>query len=396
MDKKKFSPSWIFMLIGFVMVMNACQENSQVPTAVPTAAPATDLPTELSPTAARLPPTLDLAALTNTPVATAVPNTPSPPASTPTPPATIITITDPEANADLLVGDNIVVRGLAQIENVQSVWVTLATMNGQVITETQAIMGDVGWQAGFTVPSTVNGAAILQAAIRNADGSIVTASQLPVNLALDTEAMDRYLVLYRPVTGDPAMGGYNFFFDGRAQRPAANLVTITVWADNCQTQVAKQSFVLRGSGYWQGFVILPANTNPGPGCAIAYFGDPGSDNRREVHIPITIHDLSETAVNDIRIGNPPPDRTITAGQQFLVYGTALNASEATLQISVLLENGRIIDESEVTADFWGYWEHPVILPPDVEGPAVITAVRGAPGEDNYTEAQTFFTIAPAP
>ncbi len=396
MDKKKIHPYWIAILTAVLITLTACQNNNPI---VPTPVPTADIPTELPSTPAKLPPTLDLVVLTGTGTSTvtAVPatNAPPPPTDTPSPPPGI-TITDPQANADLLLGSDITVRGLAQIESVQSIWLSLVTANGQIITETQAIIGDVGWQAGFTIPPAVNGAAILLASVRDLDGSILAASQLSVNLVLDTEGVDRYLALFRPLAGDPAMGGYNFFFDGRAQRPAANTVTISIWADNCQTQVAKQSFVLRGSGYWQGFVILPANTNPGPGCAIASFGEAGSEAWRQVQIPITIYDIANTDINHIRIGNPPPDRTITAGQQFLIYGTALNASDATLQISVLLENGRIIAESEISADFWGYWEHPVILPADVEGLAVITAVRGAPGDAQYAEAQTFITIAPAP
>jgi len=172
-------------------------------------------------------------------------------------------------------------------------------------------------------------------------------------------------------------------------------VTISVWAENCRTQVARQSFVLNGSGYWQGFVIIPQNVS-GPGCAIASFGSPGEESWREVQIPVDIAAMDDPNAKGVRIGNPPPNSRVTAGEQLLLYGTALNLSEASVQLTILLENGRIITQNLVSTDYWGYWEYLVTFPLDVDGPAAITVSAGEPGGANYAEDQILISIKAAP
>jgi hypothetical protein len=390
----------LILVLGFFLSLAACQEAP-----LPTPLPVAELPTA---TSTSLPPTMDLTAIVTLPaptlsVTTLVVATPEVavdtatpvPTATPTPSRIAINISVPDENADILMGSDIVARGLAQLGPTDTAWLSLVTLNGRVLAEAQAVVGDGSWESGFSVPQSVSGTALLQASIRDATGQILTLNEVSVHLVLDTESTDRYLALFRPVDGDPAMGGFNLFFDGRAQRPVDSTVTISIWSDNCQTQVARQSFVLSGSGYWQGFVIIPATVS-GPGCAIAHSGAAGEESWREVQVPITIAANDDDSGAGVVIGNPPRDTNVTAGQELLLYGTALNASEETVQVAVLLENGRIISQSDVMADYWGYWEHLVIIPADISGPASITASTGQPGAAGYAQDQTVINIRPAP
>jgi len=382
----------LMVLCCLMLVVTACRQQP-----IPTPLPVAVVPT-VAPTRTSLPPTMDLTA-TSSPAEPATP-TEAPtlrPAPTATPTTTHpgINITAPEAQSDILIGSDILARGLVQLPAGHTAWLSLATLNGILLQETQATLSDVGWEAGLTIPNSVAGTVYLVASIRDESGQVIAQNRTAVNLVLDTAASDRYLALFRPVAGDKAMGGFNLFFDGRAQLPVNNTVTISVWSEDCQTQVARQSFVLRGSGYWQGFVIIP-NTTSGPGCAIAHFGTPGEDTWREVQVPIDILANDESNASGVVIGNPPPNSSINAGEELLIYGTALNASEATIQVSILLENGRIVTQNNTDSDYWGYWEFPALLPFDVEGPAVITVSVGDPTAANYAQAQTLITINPAP
>jgi hypothetical protein len=307
----------------------------------------------------------------------------------------LITITSPESNADIVLGSAIVVRGVGQREASQTVWLALVTLNGRLLLETQATTSDTGWEAGFTVPVFVSGTAVLQASIRSESGEVAALHSAPINLVLDTASSDRYLALFHPLQDETAVSGFNLFFDGRVQRPVNNTVTVSVWTEQCQNQVARQSFILRGSGYWQGFLIVPRDVS-GPACAVAHFGVPGEESWRETLIPINILPTDDEAAKGIRIGNPPSGSTFTAGQELFLYGTALNVVVGEVQVSILLENGRIVSQSSTLTDYWGYWELSIFLPADVEGPAEITVSSGTADESDYTETKTRITIEPAP
>jgi hypothetical protein len=384
----------IWITFCLIIGLTACDEPAELPTPLPVAI----IPTTPAPTETFLPPTLDLTATAEAPatvtVVATLAATPAP-TSTPTPIQPAINITSPGENTDLVMGSDIIAHGLVQLEANQTVWLSLISYRGQQLSEAPGAVGETGWESGINIPQNVSGAAFLQASIRDINGEIVTQNEIPVHLSLDAATTDRYLSLFRPQPGDPAMAGFNLFFDGRAQLPVNNVVTISVWADSCRTQVARQSFVLNGSGYWQGFVIIPQNVS-GPGCAIAHFGSPGEESWREVQIPVDIAAIDDPSSKGVRIGNPPPNSRATAGQQLLLYGTALNVSDASVQLTILLENGRIITQNLIPTDDWGYWEYLVTFPLDVDGPAAITVSAGESGEADYAEDQILINIDAAP
>lgn len=379
--------TWIFFWLCLLIGLAACAE-APIPTAIPLAS----LPTS---TATSLPATLDLQALTGTPAPTPVPPT-RPPTATPTPVDALVNITTPDANATIVLGSDIVVRGLEQREESQSVWVSLVSNTGHLLVEVPAASGDVGWEATFTVPQSVSGTAFLRASIRDESGNVLAQDQVPVNLVLNTDGADRYLALFRPSSGEIAVSGYSLFFDGRMLRPASNTFTVSVWAGDCQNEVARQRFTVRSSQntfYWQGFVVIPRNVS-GPACAVAYFGNPGEENWREAQVPITILPPDDAEAKGVRIANPPPESEITAGEELFLNGTALNVSQGDVRVDVLMENGRIVSQTIATTDYWGYWETSVTLPIDVEGMAEITVSTGE--DDTYAEAKTLVTVNPAP
>ena len=43
-----------------------------------------------------------------------------------------------------------------------------------------------------------------------------------------------------------------------------------------------------------------------------------------------------------------------------------------MNVSVQLDNGRVISQSFAPTDYWGYWETPLLLPIDLFGQAEIT------------------------
>jgi hypothetical protein len=294
-------------------------------------------------------------------------------------------------------GSDIVAGGLAQLNPKESVYLRLVTANGRILTETVALISEVNtWQASLHVPLNVSGPAQLQASIRNQKGEILAMDHVGVILALDTALGGRYLALFRPVNGENAVAGYYLFFDGFAQQ-AGGGVTISLWTENCQTRVAQQFFSLRTSAYWRGFLVVPRNI-VGPACAVAYFGSPEEpDAWREAQLPINIlpaDDADAPGARAVMIGFPSAGATLSAAEPLQLYGTAYNAPDDEVLVSILLDNGRILTEGIAPVDDFGYWELTLILLPDTEGVAQITASFGNPTDPDYAQAQTAITITP--
>lgn len=382
------------LAIACFLLITAC--NSPTP-ALPTLVPIAAIPAELQPTATSvLPPTLDLTAIVPTSVPTTVPTLR--PTLTPTPVEALLNITEPKEDTDLLLGSTVEARGLIQLDQGQTVWVDLVSANGRLLNTVPGTIGDVGWEALIEVPEFVSGSAVLQATIRNEADSIVAQNQVRVNLLPDTENAEKYLLLLRPAVEEQAVAGFNIFFDGRVLRPTNSLITISIWAEGCQTQMAKQSFRLGQSVraiYWQGFAIPPGDA-VGEACAVAHIGEPGEEDWREAVVPITIYAPKDSEAKGVTIGNPPPDTTFFAENELLLYGTALNISEGPVRISIVMENGFILFEGTVETDFWGYWEQSIFIPPDVLGAAEITVATESDNSNVLAEAKTTITIEPAP
>ncbi len=383
-------------LLGITFWLAACGPGE---TAAPTLMPVAQLPTA---TATSLPPTLDIEATRSS---TAV--TPAPEAAnndpaggiTPTPVTPTVNVTMPKTNELIFVGNELAVAGLAEREPEQTVLVSLVTANGRLLAQQPGETADFGWQARFVVPPNVTGAAKVQAMLLDAAGNILAAHEVPVLLQLgNTAGMERYLDLYRPAIGDTAVSGFNIVFDGEVFRPAGNLVTISIWVDDCQNKVAQEGFRLGSSNKpfkWQGFVVVPKGLS-GPACAIASFGEPGAENWREAQIPIEILPPDSLEARGVTVAYPPPGSEVTAGAEILLYGVAQNVASGPVSVSMLMENGRVVGGGEAKTDYWGYWELPLLLPFDIEGLAEITVAAGEGDTTAETTIQVRVLPAPTP
>jgi hypothetical protein len=384
----------LFCLCLMAATLVACGNQ---PPVIPTQIPVAALPTA-SPTV--LPPTRDLNQPANS-VATMTPApspTPRPPTATPTPADVWVRIAVPEEGATMLMGSDVIVRGLMQRNPAETVWVSLFSATGRLLVEAQARLGENSWEAGFAVPETVSGTAFLAATVRDAAGEPLATDRLRVELALDAATSERFLVLMQPLVEETAVVGFNLLFAGQTLLPAGNVITVEVWA-NCEERVAQQSFVMGRSSRsfpWQGFLVVPKDMAPGVACAIARAGEPGTENWREAGRLITVLAQDDPQAQGIRLGYPPANAAVTAGEALLLYGTALNVSEGPVTVSMSLANGRAIGQVSTVSDFWGYWETTITIPIDVEGEAQITITAGEPDDDTYSEMTTLVTVNPAP
>lgn len=373
-----------------LLLLAACSGGGGEP--LPTIAAAAGLPTE---TVTILPPTSDIAATQVAANATPLP-TNTRPAPTPTPVDPVVNITDPDDDDVLTMGSTLTVRGLVQKDTEQAVWVTLVSRNGRLLVEAPAEPNEIGWEVTFPIPTQVSGAAYVQAGVRDADGALRDVYQIPVTLVPDTAEEDRFLMMTRPDEDEIAVSGFNVFFDGELLNAADNTLSLSLWLDDCQRRVARQNFVLGSSNRpfsWQGFVIAPRD-EAGPACAVASFGEPGTAEWREAQVPITILPIDNRDAKGIRIGNPPPDSELVAGEEIFVNGTALNVAAGELLVSVLMENGRIVSQTPVTTDYWGYWETNILLPPDIEGRGQIIAETGE--ADTFADGIADIVVLPPP
>lgn len=365
------------------------------PQPMPTQVPLAQLP-QPSPTS-NLPPTIDIRGQQNIiETATPAPTVTPKPTRTATPTDTRINVSFPKANELLMLGTEVTVGGLVEKEEGDTIVVSLVTSNGRILAQTPAEITSQGWGASFILPPQVSGLAYLRATLLDETGQTLAEHESPVLLALNPNTEGRYLELYRPTIGDTAVGGYNIFFDGMISYPVNNFVTVSIWANDCQEQVARQGFQLGSSSrpfYWSGFVVVPKDL-VGPACAVAYFGEPGSEEWREAQIPIEVLDKEATNAKGVIIGSPRPEDEVFAGGELFLYGTAYNVTDGPVTVSIIMENGRIVGQTTVETDYWGYWEAAILLPFDVLGLAEITVTAGE--DQTLSETITVVNVLPAP
>ncbi len=363
------------VLVG--TILGSCNQEQLLPTFAPTMAISTPVPTLTSRPSPTPNPTATVP--TVTPSATPVVGEIRPTSVV----GSGVNITSPIDGETLLQGQQVQVSGLAQIIEGDILSVTLRSASGSALA-----MGEVttksfnSWIATIDVPDSMSGNAALEATVSDSSGNVVALDVVQVTLTPDTEDNEQYLELYRPTTGSVAVAGYHLFFDGIASLPVDNVVTISARNESCQNEIARQSYRLRGSGYWQGFLPLPVDV-AGPICAIAHFGTEGEDGWREVQIPLNVLPKGDERGDSILIGNPSPGSSINPGQRLLFYGTAFNIPDNQILVSVLLENGRLLAENMTIVDYFGYWEIEFHIPANASGPASIEASYGERGSDEY-------------
>lgn len=363
------------LMVGCGTADSQSAQAGRRPTLIPTAAQLAQVPT-ITPTK---PPT-------RTPVPTRVPPTLTPtiditlPTATPTPdyridPAVNITSFN---NQSAEAGQTLVISGRAARRSDQRLEAALWTLDGQLLVAEEIEELDFGaWEADLPLLATFSGQARFVATIWNVNDepeSSAARDSLLVNILPDT-GQSRYLQLDRPGTsGTVGAAGFYLLFDGYAQRPAGFAVTIAIKTDDCQTVTARQRFVLNGSGAWRGFLKIPEDVT-GQACAIAWFGDEESADRREAQYLIDI--VPKNQARGTTIGLPKNNSTIRPGATVFFQGTAWNATKNELLISVQLADGSITDSETVKVDKLGYWEASLLMPVDLSGEVQVTADGGS-------------------
>ncbi|MCB0037523.1 MAG: hypothetical protein KDE51_26005 [Anaerolineales bacterium] len=378
----------IYFLLSAVFALAGCAFVPSSATAVPTLQPTAALPTPLS-VAAVITATqvLDTAVVTATVAPTP---TPPPPTATPVIEANI-DITGPQTDGSYQLGEPLRVSGRGAAYPGHFIEVIVLSLDQRIITAAPTQLNELNtWQVALDLPTNIAGSAIIKANLFSAEGELLDSDQVRAFLTVTTDD-ERYLVLERPFGQVTAVAGYNLFFDGLAENPTNYVIRIAIKnGPNCQEVVTEQSYTLRGSGYWQAFVLIP-EAAAGPACAMTYFGEEGSENRREVQLPVNILPRTDPNAYAVFLSYPPSGSNARAGQRIELYGTAYNAPNNELQITLLLDDGTLAASDIVAVDRAGYWEHTLLLPVDVLGETQLTVAIGRDG-DILAQQTIFLTL----
>ena len=374
----------------------ACRQVDEVPTLVPTAEIPTLIPSStstISPTNTAVPtPMLEVTVVEPTLAPT---NTPTPVVSSrePTPlPPSGVNITLPNEDTRYKLGEELIAGGRAQLTPSEYISVTLLSATGIRLDQTRAEVNENNtWQAALNIPYSVTGPAYLVAAVNDQDNLVKSADQITVVLQLPDEQEGRAIELYRPGIGDLAVTGYYMLFDGWVEQPVNNLVTVSLWDEECRVQAAIDSFRLNGSGIWWGLLFVPTILD-GRVCATARFGTPGEDGWREAQTVIEVLPGGDNGSSGIVIAVPRIDVEIGADQSTTIEGLAFDAPDGLVAVSVLLDNGRLLTEGITGVERFGYWDITLFIPHNAEGSAHIIVSSGSPGGEDYIEIRSPITI----
>jgi hypothetical protein len=370
------------LMFLFVLAMIVACNETALPTPVPTAAlPITPPPTTA---ATALPATRDLATATQPPpTATSVVPTLQPSATSTPVIAPILSIGSPAAGARLPLGSEVEVSGFSHSLPGMILQLGLISETGWTLSSATAELDASGWRGTLPIPATVSGSAELQAVLLDAGGGLLASDSIPVFVELAEPRPESYLTLIRPPSGMIAAAGHAFYGDGNLRSETGGSIRFSILVDDCQEEIAHYAFTLRGSTYWQAYVILPEEV-AGPACAVVMKEQPGSEGFMAAQVPITIFPRDDERGVSVAIANPAAGQRIAGGQTITVNGVAYNAPEGRVHITIMLANGRMLTDTMLDADRYGYWELEISLPPDVDGQVQIQASLG----DTLTPAAT--------
>lgn len=391
MRKHILAWAWLFLLLA------ACTEPAQVPpdTPFPTAAATAGTPVAQVTATPELTPTLPATATVRATATAAPTSTPEPPTPTPIRPtatATVavpastvpITIDQPAAQATVDVGDDLPVSGTGPREG-GPVTVVLEAA-GQLLVEASATPDANGqWRVVLPVPVSATGDLLLRAAA----GGQTAERQVRV---LRPSAVPPFITLVHP-TGDwHAVSGRALFFQGRVQRPPEGLVNIALLYDSCREVGAEQSFDVGPGGRYWGYLVIPGGLT-GPACAVASFGEPGEASWQAASVMLDVLPPDDPEARGLFLGNFPDD-DVARGEPVTVYGSAYNAPNRQVQVSLEV-NGRRVAEEMAVADSFGYWEVDLTLPESVAAGSAgqLVATVAYPG-DPETKSVPFVVVEP--
>lgn len=378
------------LLLFLIFLFSGCTLNTPT-AALPTLQPTAALPT-LAAVAAEPAPTVTITTTTSiTTTVTAPTHTPTiPPTTTPIINPSI-DIGTPQINATYQVGQSLRVSGRGIAYPNHTIEVAVLSLDRQLLTAAVTTLNSLNnWQTDLTLPTHISGRATVTANLFSETGDLLASDEVPLYLTVST-AEERYLLLQRPFGPTTAVAGYNLFFDGVTEKPSNYLLKIDIRnGPHCQDIITTQSYPLRGSGYWQAYVIIP-ETAAGAACAIAYFGDKDAPERREVQMPLNILARNDPNAYAIFLAFPPSDSNAVGGKGIALYGTAYNAPNNELNLTLSLHDGTIAASNVVPVDKLGYWEYNLLLPAGVLGETKLTLSLGR-NDEIYTEQTIFLNL----
>jgi hypothetical protein len=387
----------IFMLLAILAVMLiACSQSTALPTPIPTAAPPalpspTTEPTALP--ATPLPPTRDLATATRPPATPTSVLSTRPPSGTGTPViAPLLSIANPAAGARVPLGGEIEVSGFSHSLPGMILQLGLISATGWTLSSAAADLETGGWRGTLPIPPVVHGSAELQAVLLDAGGGLLASDSIPVFIELAEPRPERYLTLLRPTPGMIAAAGHALYGDGNLRADSGGSMRFFLAINDCQDEVAHYAFTLRSSTYWQTYVIIPENVE-GEACAVILKDEPGVEGWLAAQVPLTIFPRGDERGLSVSIANPAANQRINGGQTIEINGVAYNAPDGNVNVSVQLTNGRVLADTTVSSDRFGFWSFELSLPPDVEGQVQITASLGEPAAP-LTSTQLIFIGVP--
>ena len=336
------------------------------------------------------------ATATQLPFPTAKPILPPPtPTSLPTATPVIvpaISLLNPSAGLMAPVTEPLRVAGRVQMAIDHRLEVAVLALDGQLLAAAVAVPDEFNnWYVDLSLPTFLSGVTVVQASLYSADEVLLAQTTVPITLQPDT-ASERYLELYRPSGIPTAVGGYTLFFDGYAQSPTRGLLTITILHRDCREMAGRERYTLRGSGYWQAFMVMPAQTE-GLTCAVVSFGEPGEDGRREIHLPLNPVPRTDPRATQVSLLSPTEGQLVRGGQQVVLVGTAYNAPNEQVEVTLLLEDGTLATAVTTPVNRDGYWEYTLRVPTGVAGLAQLTIALGT-AERTLAEQAIFLQIQP--
>lgn len=358
---------WLFILLA-LLAAAACGQAPQ-----PTSLPATRVPVTLTPLPATM--TRSLPQPSATPVPTQPPPTVTPtPLPTPTPTAVPLAILEPQPETAVPAGETLTISGTSPVSPLA---LRLHIGPRTLAAAEAAVAPDGSWTAALDLPPALGGWAALT--LTAAD----MMQTIPLRVSLPAAAEAPVVALERPSPDAHAVAGYTIFFGGSVTNPIDGALSIGILADACTRFVARQTFTL-GDGGWEGYLVLPVDTPPGAGCAVAYTGDWDAGGAVAMLSPLPLRTSDDPEAALLLLGNVGLD-TLPAGGTALLFGTAVRAPDNRIELELSTDDGNLrrLAQAEIPVNSYGYWEYALTLPDDYRGYALLILSMGR--NDDYRE-----------
>ncbi len=261
----------------------------------------------------------------------------------------------PSPNGQVRTGRPMRVEGFTNPGGVTTLRVSLRVGANELASETFFSEENGSWAGELPVPYSVEGWATLTVNKANEEISSRVLLVRDPEEVVSGAAVD----MTRPSDGHTAVSGYTMFYEGRVTNPISDTVSIGILIDNCTTFVARYSFTVASpGGSWNGSVVLPRDLR-GEACAVAYTGEYGQSEWREVQTPILITDESDEAAPRLDVASLFR-QNYAQGETVYIYGAAVGTDQVTVKF--ILDGETEIANVPVPVGSFGFWEVNVPLP----------------------------------